>query len=149
MPLLTWHTPLLGPISSKKFAKHMYLFIFILTPIHCGIGGLGALGDCGCDMCPENNQSIAHTWRQSAQSPGGRKPDARHRFGIRSFRPIRNNQPSCVLESGSPTRDMNSASTKTISPFPRPPSYFSSCSIRICNHQHINYFSLYFQVGAV
>ena len=84
--------PLLGPISSKKFAKHMYLFIFILTPIHRGIGGLGALGDCGRDMCPENNQSIAHTWRQSAQSPGGRKPDARHRFGIRSFRPIRNNQ---------------------------------------------------------
>ena len=56
--------PLLGPISSKKFAKHMYLFIFILTPIHRGIGGLGALGDCGRDMCPENNQSIAHTWRQ-------------------------------------------------------------------------------------
>jgi len=70
----------------------MYLFIFILTLIHRGIGGLGALGDCGRDMCLENNQSIAHTWRQSAQSPGGRKPDARHIFVIRFFRPIHNNQ---------------------------------------------------------
>ena len=92
--------PSLGPFLQKQFAKHMYLFIFILTPIHRGIGGLGALGDCGRDMCPENNQSIAHTWRQSAQSPGGRKPDASHRFGIRSFRPIRNNQPIATPFNG-------------------------------------------------
>ena len=78
----------------------MYLFIFILTPIHRGIGDLGALGDCGRDMCPENNQLIARTWRQSAQSPSGRKPDAGHRFGIRSFRPIRNNQPIATPFNG-------------------------------------------------
>jgi len=101
MPLLTWHplVPSLGPFLQKKL-PNMYLFIFILTLIHRGIGGLGALGDCGRDMCPENNQSIAHTWRQSAQSPGGRKPDARQRFGIRSFRPIRNNQPIATPFNG-------------------------------------------------
>ena len=42
--------------------------IFILTHIHPGMGGLGALGDCGRDTCPRNNQPITHTRRQYSYS---------------------------------------------------------------------------------
>ena len=37
----------------------------------------------------------------------------------------------------------------TISLLSRPPTYLSFYSIRICNHQHINYFASYFQVDAM
>ena len=56
------------------------------------------------------------------------------------------------LEKGSPKWGMHlvfspSGPYATISLLSRPPTYLSSYSIRIRNHQRINYFASYFQVG--
>ena len=54
-----------------------------------GRRGLGAPGRYGREMCPGE----------------------RNTFNRAKIRPIRNNQPICVLERGSPMWDMNSAYT--------------------------------------
>ena len=131
MPLLTWHRPpgpLLGPISSKKFAKHVFIYFYSYsyTPWDWWPGSAWRLWAWHMSQKQSAHYPYAETifllpytlewvaWERSEivgmtrvpetisplpirgdNQPNhlwDRKPDAGHGFGVRFFRPIRNNQ---------------------------------------------------------